>query len=112
MTTEKDYLELAEDCKNRIKEKNKELKRMSKMNKSMIIALADIKLVSNNLLTIFEMMDEMTKPCRSGEVNIAMKRINNCLQDIDMAYQILNECDWESEEMDVLTRLTIHQLSN
>ena len=41
-----------------------------------------------------------------------MKRLNNCLQDIDIAYQLLNEVDFESEEMDVLTRLTIQQLNN
>ena len=112
MTTEKDYLEMAEDCKNRIREKNKELKRYKKNNKFMAQTLSDVKLVCNNMLTIYEILDELTKASRTGQANVCMRRLNNCLQDIDIAYQMLNEVDFESEEMDVLTRLTIQQLSN
>lgn len=112
MTTEKDYLELAEDCKNRIASKNKELRKYKKNNHFMSQTLSDVKLVCNNLLTIYEILDEITKASRTGQANICMRRLNNCLQDIDIAYQMLNEVDWESEEMDVLTRLTIAQLDN
>ena len=112
MSTEQDLLELAEDCKNRINSKNKELKKYKKNNHFMSQTLSDVKLVCNNLLTIYEILDEITKASRTGQANICMRRINNCLQDIDMAFQILNEFDWESEEMDMLTRLTIHELSN
>lgn len=108
---EQDYLEMAEDCKNRINEKNRELRKLKKQNKFMLQALCETRLAANNLLTIYGILDEITKASRTGQANVCMKKINNCLQDMDIAYQLLNEVDWESEEMDVLTRLTIAQLS-
>ena len=73
--------------------------------------LSDVKLVANNMLTIYNILDEMSRGSRTGQENVCMRKLNNCLQDIDIAYQMLNEVDFESEEMDVLTRLTIAQLS-
>ena len=108
---EQEYIEMANDCRDRINAKNKELKRLKKNNKFMAQTLSDVKLVANNMLTIYTILDEITKGTRRGESNICMRQLNNCLQDIDIAYQMLNEVDFESEEMDVLTRLTIAQLS-
>lgn len=102
---------MANDCRDRINEKNKELKRLKKNNKFMSQTLSDIKLVANNMLTIYTILDEMSRGSRTGQENVCMRKLNNCLQDIDVAYQLLNEVDFESEEMDVLTRLTIAQLS-
>jgi len=108
---EQEYIEMANDCRDRINEKNKELKRLKKNNKFMSQTLSDIKLVANNMLTIYTILDEMSRGSRTGQENVCMRKLNNCLQDIDVAYQLLNEVDFESEEMDVLTRLTIAQLS-
>lgn len=108
---EQDYIEMANDCRDRINEKNKELRRLKKNNKFMSQTLSDVKLVANNMLTIYNILDEMSRGSRTGQENVCMRKLNNCLQDIDIAYQMLNEVDFESEEMDVLTRLTIAQLS-
>lgn len=108
---EQEYIEMANDCRDRINEKNKELRRLKKNNKFMSQTLIDVKLVANNMLTIYNILDEMSRGSRTGQENVCMRKLNNCLQDIDIAYQMLNEVDFESEEMDVLTRLTIAQLS-
>mgnify|MGYP003628516794 CR=1 FL=1 len=108
---EQEYIEMANDCRDRINEKNKELRRLKKNNKFMSQTLSDVKLVANNMLTIYNILDEMSRGSRTGQENVCMRKLNNCLQDIDIAYQMLNEVDFESEEMDVLTRLTIAQLS-
>ena len=108
---EQEYIEMANDCRDRINEKNKELRRLKKNNKFMSQTLSDVKLVANNMLTIYTILDEMSRGSRTGQENVCMRKLNNCLQDIDIAYQMLNEVDFESEEMDVLTRLTIAQLS-
>ena len=110
--SEQEYLEMAEDCKNRIASKNKELKKLKKNNKFMLQSLSEIRLACNNLLTTYTILDEMTKGTRRGESSICMRKINNFLQDIDISYSLLNEVEWDSEEMDVLTRLTISQLTD
>jgi hypothetical protein len=112
MTTENDYIEMANDCASRINDKNKELDKLKRTNEAMALCLADVKMVSNNMLTIYDILNEITKGTRRGESTVCMNRLNNCLQDIDLAFQTLNEAEFDCDEMDMLTRLTIQQLSN
>ncbi len=112
MTTEADYLELAADCKTRIATKNKEIKKLQKQVDCLMGCLSECRLAANNILMIYTLLDDITKGTRRGESNACMKRMNNCLQDMDIAFQELNQCDFQSEEMDILTRLTISQLQN
>jgi len=112
MTTEQDYLELAEDCKQRINSKTKEIKLLKKQNQALSNALAEVRVCTINLSLLHSIIDESTKNTRVGLVNNLMRRFHNNLVDIDMQYQLLSDGDWEAEDMDVLTRLTISQLSN
>ena len=111
MTTEQDYLELADDCKHRINSKSKEIKLLRKHNKVLSNALSDIRVCNINLSLLHSIIDETTKNTRVGLVSNLLRRFHNNLVEMDMQYQLLNDSDWESDEMDVLTRLTIAQLS-
>ena len=111
MTTEQDYLELAEDCKHRIESKSQEIKNLTKQNNAYIRALCEIKTCSTNLLLLHSILDEATKSTRVGHASNLMRRMNINLVDIDMAYQTLNDDEsMEEEEMDLLSRFTIANL--
>lgn len=112
MTTEADYLELADDCKNRVADKNREIKKLTKRVAILLHCLCDCRLAANNMLMIYNILDDITKSNRRGESNVCMKRLNNCLQDFDIAFQELNQSDFSTDEMDMLTRLTISQLQH
>tara|TARA_R110002153_G_scaffold575_1_gene2777 strand:- start:40 stop:384 length:345 start_codon:yes stop_codon:yes gene_type:complete len=114
MTTENDYLVMAKDCADRINEKNKELDVLKNKNRVYLQVLADIKHFVNNILTIYSIINELGKSTRIGAESVCLRKLSNCLQDIDLAYQSLNEQDdylGLGEEMDMLTRLTIAELS-
>ena len=102
MTTEQDYLELANDCKNRIEEKNKEIFQLKKELKRL---KRNNRIISRNILKAKALLEIHSK------YNI-MDDIKEIIEYTDLDLSIENEdTDSEYEDMDYLTHQVINELS-
>ena len=111
MTTELEYLELAEDCKQRINEKNKQIKKLKKQTHILLQALCDVRHYTKCIYIVYGILDEITKPSRTGQSNICMRKMHNFLLDVNTTFENLDTTNLEDDEMDFLTRLTIQELT-
>ena len=112
MTTENEFLEMANDCKERIEEKNKQIEFLQRKNKLYKTVIRELISGTNGTITLFDLIVELTRSSRQGFETIILNKIKSYLLDMDIAIQTLGEeSDEESEEMDFLTAYTISQLS-
>lgn len=110
--SEQDLLEMAEDCKVRIEEKNKQLNKLKGQNMTLTKALNEINVASHSMFAILELLQTITTGSRTGTENIIYNKLFNYISDIDNVYTTMNQMNpiSESIEMDFLTQFTISQL--
>tara|TARA_R110000824_G_scaffold17237_3_gene70296 strand:+ start:697 stop:1017 length:321 start_codon:yes stop_codon:yes gene_type:complete len=101
--TELEYIELANDCKNRIDNKNKEIKNLKNEIKQMKMTL---KIMNRNVLKANYLLDIHSK------YNI-LDDLNQLLKDIDLDYYFMdddNESSDSESDTDILTNQLIDEL--
>ena len=101
--TELEYIELANDCKNRIDNKNKEIRNLKNEIKKMKMTL---KIMNRNVLKANYLLDIHSK------YNI-LDDLNQLLKDIDLDYYFMdddNESSDSESDTDILTNQLIDEL--
>jgi hypothetical protein len=112
MTNENDYLELAEDCKNRVEEKNKQIQHLSIKKDLYLKIIRETNHIHKSLNTCLDIYNDLTKHTRSGPENIIINKIIGHLIDLDMIYASARTISHnEDDEMDELTLFTINELT-
>lgn len=111
MTTENEYLEMANDCKQRIDEKNKQIEFLQRRNGLYKTVIKELISGTNNTVTLFDLVIELSRTSRQGYETVIYNKIRSYLCDMNIAIQMLGEDNEEDEEMDWLTAYTISQLS-
>ena len=111
MTNENEYLELAEDCKNRVEEKNKEIQHLSIKKDLYLKIIRDTNHIHKSLNTCIDIFNDLTRHSRSGPENIIINKIIGHLIDLDMIYQSARTIATDDDEMDELTLFTINELT-
>ena len=111
MTTENEFIEMANDCKQRIEEKNKQIEFLQRRNRLYKTVIRELIQGTNGTITLFDLIVELSRSTRQGYETVIYNKIKGYLLDMDIAIQTLGESDDESGEMDLLTAYTISQLS-
>tara|TARA_R110002033_G_scaffold23117_1_gene54987 strand:+ start:859 stop:1191 length:333 start_codon:yes stop_codon:yes gene_type:complete len=100
--TEVEYLELATDCKNRIMEKNKEIKKLKNELKSL---KHTIKIMNRNILKAHHLIDIHSKFNVIGELHELIKNV-----DLDFYFMSEIESDDSYDSDDILTEQFIDEM--
>ena len=111
--SEQDYIVLAEDCKNRIEEKNKQLEKLEYKNKIYKRSLNEINAATHSMFILLDILQTVTISTKTGNESILYNKINNYLSDVDQVFVSLNNGvpqDSFGAEMDYLTQYTISQM--